>query len=58
LRLLLQPRCNNVPKGGAINPGAHVGALLIPALPFVAPSSEVSLARIGDLAPAEWESSP
>jgi hypothetical protein len=47
--VLMIPTTLSAQMGGAINPGVHVGALLIPALPFVVPSSEVSLARILEL---------
>ena len=47
--ILMIPTALSAQMGGAINPGVHVGALLIPALPFVVPSSEVSLARIWGL---------
>ena len=35
--------------GGSVIPASTLGALLIPAVPFVVPSSEVSLARISGL---------
>src|SRR5262252_5504146 len=47
--ILMIPTALSAQMGGAINPGVHVGALLIPALPFVVPSSEVFLARIWGL---------
>jgi hypothetical protein len=47
--ILMIPTALSAQVGGAINPGVHVGALLTPALPFVVPSSEVSLARISGL---------
>src|SRR5262245_13950702 len=45
--VLMIPTTLSAQMGGAINPGVHVGGA--GALPFVVPSSEVSLARIWGL---------
>ena len=44
--ILMIPTALSAQMGGAINPGVHVGGAVNPGIPFVVPSSEVSLARI------------
>jgi hypothetical protein len=47
--ILMIPTALSAQVGGAVSPGVHVGGAVTPALPFAAPSSEVSLAPISGL---------
>jgi hypothetical protein len=47
--ILMIPTTLSAQMGAPLIPASTLGALLIPALPFAAPSSEVSLARIWGL---------
>jgi len=47
--ILMIPTALSAQMGGELTPASTLGALLTPALPFAAPSFEVSLARIWGL---------
>jgi hypothetical protein len=55
---VIPQRCPLKWGGAPLIPASTLGPLLIQALAFVVPSSEVSWPGFGDLALAEWESSP